>query len=83
MAAFRSTDLETTHGLTSPALANLIDGMHADRQKRIEGLTLADLIPQGPAGHPALPPDRVGLKRAAENLCGEPTRSGRVFPLTP
>jgi membrane protein len=46
LAAFRSTDLETTHGLTSSALANLIEGMQADRLKRIEGLTLADLIPR-------------------------------------
>jgi len=46
LAAFRSTDLETTHGLTSSALANLIEGMQGDRLKRIEGLTLADLIPR-------------------------------------
>jgi membrane protein len=45
MAAFRSTDLEVAHGLTSEALANLIDELHDDRRQRIEGLTLADLVP--------------------------------------
>jgi hypothetical protein len=49
MAAFRSTDLETTHGLTSPALAALIGDLQSDRQKRIEGLTLADLVPHDEA----------------------------------
>jgi hypothetical protein len=50
MAAFRSTDLEAAHGLTSPALANLIGELQDDRHKRIEGLTLADLVPHHPEG---------------------------------
>jgi DNA-binding IscR family transcriptional regulator len=45
LAAFRSTDIETAHGLTSPALTSLIANLLDDRKKRIEGLTLADLVP--------------------------------------
>jgi membrane protein len=59
MAAFRSTDLEAAHGVTSPALANLIDELQDDRRKRIDGLTLADLVPH-PGGHDdsSAPPSR-------------------------
>ncbi|HXU80987.1 MAG TPA: YhjD/YihY/BrkB family envelope integrity protein, partial [Polyangia bacterium] len=45
LVAFRSTDLEAAHGLTSTALASLIGNLQDDRKKRIEGLTLADLVP--------------------------------------
>jgi len=46
MAAFRSTDLETAQGSTSPALAQLIKDLEEARRTRIGGITMADLLPK-------------------------------------
>lgn len=56
MAAFRSTDLETADGLTSKALAALIADLQGDRQKRIDGLTIADLVPRDEVPLPMIRP---------------------------
>lgn len=44
-AAFRSTDVETAQGATSPALSSLIADIDEARRARIEGLTLFDVLP--------------------------------------
>jgi DNA-binding IscR family transcriptional regulator len=46
LATFRATDLETADGVTSTALAALIHDITDDRKKRVEGLTVADLVPR-------------------------------------
>ena len=46
LAAFRSTDLETAQGATSPELAALISDLEAARKARIGETTLADLLPK-------------------------------------
>ncbi len=46
LSAFRSTDLETAQGATSPALQALITDLEQARQQRIAGLTIADLVPR-------------------------------------
>lgn len=46
MAAFRSTDLETAQGTTSPELAALIADLEARRKERIGNTNLADLLPR-------------------------------------
>jgi membrane protein len=56
LAAFRSTDLATADGLTSKALAALITDLQADRTKRIDGLTVADLIPRDEVPLPMIRP---------------------------
>lgn len=50
LAAFRSTDLDTAHGTTSPALAALISDLEGARKTRIGATTLADLLPARPEG---------------------------------
>jgi membrane protein len=45
LAAFRSTDLELAHGATAPALRTLAVELEQMRRQRVEGLTIADLIP--------------------------------------
>jgi membrane protein len=45
LAAFRSTDLETAKGTMSPALAALVRDLEEARRMRIDGMTLADLLP--------------------------------------
>ena len=45
LVAFRSTDLELAEGTTSPALRALVADLEETRQRRIQGLTIADLIP--------------------------------------
>jgi membrane protein len=52
LAAFRSTDLEVAEGLTSPTLAALISDLQDDRRKRVDGLTVADLVPRADAAAP-------------------------------
>jgi membrane protein len=52
LGAFRSTDLEAAEGLTSPALAALINDLQDDRRKRVDGLTVADLVPRADAAAP-------------------------------
>jgi membrane protein len=49
LKAFRSTDLEIAPGVLSPALAQLVFDLEEGRRKRIDGMTLADLLPP-PAG---------------------------------
>jgi membrane protein len=56
MAAFRSTDLATADGATSPALAQLIADLDQHQRARLAGLTLADLLPNG-----AKPPSSDGV----------------------
>jgi membrane protein len=53
LAAFRSTDLEVANGLTSPALSALISDLQDDRKKRVDGLTVADLVPRADVAAPA------------------------------
>jgi membrane protein len=45
LAVFRSTDLEIAHGATSPVLQSLVVELETTRQKRIAGVTIADLMP--------------------------------------
>ena len=46
VAAFRSTDLGTAQGTTSPALAELIRDLEEARRARIGAVTIADLMPK-------------------------------------
>jgi membrane protein len=46
LAAFRSTDLETAPGTTSPTLAALIKDLEDARQTRIGAITIAELMPK-------------------------------------
>ncbi len=46
MGAFRSTDLETAHGSTSPVLAQLISDLEQARHARIGSISIADLQPK-------------------------------------
>jgi membrane protein len=48
LKVFRATDVELAHGATSPALQALAEEIEQTRQRRIEGITIADLMP--PAG---------------------------------
>ncbi len=57
LAVFRSSDLEIAHGATSPALLSLVAELETTRQKRIAGVTIADLLPARPAPEPAPPPE--------------------------
>jgi membrane protein len=52
LAAFRATDLEMAPGTLSPALGQLVHDLEETRRKRIEGLTLAELLPPA-ASRPA------------------------------
>jgi membrane protein len=65
LAVFRATDVEIAHGSTSPALQALVNELEAARQKRIAGVTIADLLPdRSGAEPPPLPPTRDrGRKR--------------------
>jgi len=45
LAVFRATDIELAHGVTSPALTELVGELEATRQRRIAGVTIADLMP--------------------------------------
>jgi membrane protein len=45
LTAFRATDLDTAEGTTSPALVRLVQDLEETRRQRIEGLTVADLLP--------------------------------------
>jgi membrane protein len=45
LAVFRSSDLEIAHGATSPALLSLVAELETTRQRRIAGVTIADLLP--------------------------------------
>ena len=46
LAAFRSGDLETADGQTSPELATLLQELDEARRARVAGLTLADVLPR-------------------------------------
>jgi DNA-binding IscR family transcriptional regulator len=46
LAAFRSTDLETAPGITSPTLAALIKDLEEARQARVGAITIAELMPK-------------------------------------
>ena len=54
LAVFRSTDIEIAHGATSPALLALVAEIEETRQRRIAGVTIADLMPERVAAE--LPP---------------------------
>jgi DNA-binding IscR family transcriptional regulator len=45
LGAFRTNDMEIAEGQTSEALAGLIRDLEEARRTRIEGLTIADLLP--------------------------------------
>jgi membrane protein len=45
LAAFRATDLEVAEGTTSPALLQLVRDLDEARRQRIDGVTLASLLP--------------------------------------
>ena len=47
LAVFRSTDIEIAHGATAPALRALVEELDENRRKRIKGITIADIYPQG------------------------------------
>jgi membrane protein len=63
LAVFRSTDLEIAHGATSPQLLSLVTELEATRQKRIAGVTIADLMPPR-AAEPAEPADAPKERKA-------------------
>jgi membrane protein len=48
LAAFRATDLDIASGALSPDLAQLVHDLEEARRKRIDGMTLADLLPPLP-----------------------------------
>jgi membrane protein len=52
LAAFRSTDIEIAHGVTSPALEALVTEIEETRERRIAGVTIADLMPARPSTEP-------------------------------
>jgi membrane protein len=54
LTVFRATDLEIAQGTTSPALAELVAEIDETRQRRIAGVTIADLMPARAASE-ALP----------------------------
>jgi membrane protein len=45
LAVFRASDIEIAHGVTSPALQELVSELEETRQKRIAGVTIASLMP--------------------------------------
>jgi len=49
LAAFRASDLELADGSTSPTLRALVADLEDVRQKRTQGLSIADLLPE-PSG---------------------------------
>jgi membrane protein len=49
LEAFRATDLQIARGVLSPALAQVLHDLEESRQKQIQGVTLADLLPDEPA----------------------------------
>ncbi|HVZ72620.1 MAG TPA: YhjD/YihY/BrkB family envelope integrity protein [Polyangia bacterium] len=57
LQVFRSTDLEIAKGATSPAMQALVTELEATRQKRIAGVTIADLLPAKESLEP--PPARA------------------------
>jgi membrane protein len=61
LAAFRATDLEVASGTTSAALAQLVSDLEEGRRERIEGLTLAELLPGRAAGAAPREPKRVEI----------------------
>jgi hypothetical protein len=65
LAVFRASDIEIAHGTTSSALQALVNELEMTRQKRIAGVTIADLLPdRSGAEPPPLPPPRDrGRKR--------------------
>jgi hypothetical protein len=45
LAAFRATDVELASGATSPALQALVTDLDEERKRRIQGVTIGDLMP--------------------------------------
>jgi membrane protein len=52
LAVFRSSDIEIAHGAASPALQALVSELEVTRQRRIAGVTIADLLPSRSAVEP-------------------------------
>jgi membrane protein len=48
LSAFRATDTEIAPGALSPTLAQLVHDLEEARRQRIQGVTLADLLPPQP-----------------------------------
>jgi membrane protein len=61
LAAFRATDIEIAHGATSPELESLVAELEATRQKRIAGVTIADLLPARATSDADAPERPAGL----------------------
>jgi membrane protein len=61
LEAFRATDLQIARGALSPNLAQLLHDLEETRQKQIQGVTLADLLPEAPTAPQPIPavPERV------------------------
>ncbi|HEY4185643.1 MAG TPA: YhjD/YihY/BrkB family envelope integrity protein [Polyangia bacterium] len=57
LAAFRSSDIEIADGSTSPVLRALASDLDQSRQKRTQGLTIANLIPEQSAPDRRFPDD--------------------------
>lgn len=57
LAAFRSSDIEIADGSTSPLLRALATDLDQSRQKRTQGLTIANLIPEQSAPARRFPDD--------------------------
>jgi membrane protein len=82
LAAFRATDLETAEGLTSPALARLVQDLDQTREARIAGVTIADLMPDPAAPRSAAPaladaPAGAAPPEPPEPVLPPPRRAGR------
>ncbi len=52
LAVFRATDIEIAHGVTSQALQDLVTEIDEMRQRRIAGVTIADLMPSRASAEP-------------------------------
>lgn len=58
LEAFRATDLQIARGALSPNLAQVLHDLEETRQKQIQGVTLADLLPEAPTA-PQPVPERI------------------------
>jgi membrane protein len=59
LAAFRATDVELAFGATSPALQALVTDLDEERKRRIQGVTIGDLMPdtEGTVVSAPVPPE--------------------------
>jgi membrane protein len=82
LAVFRSSDIELAQGATSPALRALVADLDEARRTRIQGLTIAQLLPRGHAdgdgGAPA-----GGAREATPVAAPEEPADGGTTALSP